>query len=242
MFDGEEMLGIRDVLVASGKIAAIAPRIRPPSGTRVIDARGLTLSPGLFDSHAHIEDGGYYLRASALFGVTTVVDLGTAGPGNTPREIHERVRNAPPGESADFLSAGIFVTVKGGHGTEFGRSIPTLDDPAEAQSFVDARIAEGSDLIKIIYEDFGGKMPRLPKASMEAVIASAHARGKLAVVHAGEGPGPIRDALDAGADGIAHVFVNGIAEPGFGEMFVSHGAFMSHYRCWSSPRRCSFQR
>jgi imidazolonepropionase-like amidohydrolase len=91
---------------------------------------------------------------------------------------------------------------------------------------VDARIAEGSDLIKIIYEDFGGTMPRLPKASMEAAIRAAHSRGKLTVVHAGEGPSAIRDALDAGADGVAHLFVNGVADADFGRMFVDHKAFV----------------
>lgn len=226
VFDGEEMLGVRDVLVVSGKITAVDTKITPPSNTAIVEAKGSTLLPGVFDSHAHIGNGGYALRTSALFGVTTVIDLFTAGSGNTPHEIRDRMSAAPPGESADFLSAGICVTVKGGHGTEFGIPIPTLDNPAQAQSFVDARIAEGSDLIKVIYEDFGGEMPRLPKASMEAVVRAAHARGKLAVVHAGEGPGAIRDALDAGADGVAHVFVNGVADAGFGQMFVSHRAFV----------------
>lgn len=69
------MLGVREVLVVSGRISAIASRIRPPSGVAIIDARGSTLLPGFFDSHAHIEDGGYYLRTAALFGVTIVIDL-----------------------------------------------------------------------------------------------------------------------------------------------------------------------
>ncbi|MDQ6663531.1 MAG: amidohydrolase family protein [Acidobacteriota bacterium] len=226
VFDGQESQGIRDVLIESGKIAAVAPKIKTRSGAIVVDGHGSTLLPGLFDSHAHVDDGGYCLRMSALFGVTTVIDLFTAGPGNTPREIHARIRAMPPGEASDFLTAGLCVTVKGGHGTQFGIPIPTLDDPAEAQAFVDARIAEGSDLIKIIYENFGGKVPRLHKASMERVVEAAHARGKLAVVHAGEGPDSIRDALDAGADGVAHSFVNGVADADYGRMFVSHGAFI----------------
>lgn len=207
VFDGEQMLGVRDVLVASGKIVDVAAKLSPPPGVVLIDATGLSLLPGLFDSHAHIGDGGYSLRCAALFGVTTVIDLGTVGVSNTPREIHERVRTRAPGESADFLSAGLYVTTEGSHGTEFGTKVPTLGDPSDAQAFVDARIAEGSDLIKVIYEDFGGKLPRMSRKSMEAVIRAAHIRSKLAVVHAGEGPEAIRTALDAGADGIAHTFV-----------------------------------
>ena len=50
-------------------------------------------------------------------------------------------------------SAGTLATAPGGHGTEYGMAIPTIAAPAEAQAFVDARIAEGSDYIKIVYDD-----------------------------------------------------------------------------------------
>ncbi len=173
------MLGIQDVLIESGKISQIAPKLKSPKNAHVIDAKGSTLLPGLIDSHQHIDDGRYTLVTDALFGISTVIDLFTGGRGNTPREIHERVRNTEPGESADFQSAGICITVKGGHGTEYGLTIPTLDDPKDALAFIDARIAEGSDVIKIIYEDFGGRMPRLPKETMAAAIQAAHARGRL---------------------------------------------------------------
>jgi dihydroorotase-like cyclic amidohydrolase len=147
VFDGEQMLGIQDVLIESGKILRIAPTLEPAKGTVVINAKGATLLPGFFDSHEHIGDGRYTLAVAALFGISTVIDLFTAGNGNTPREIHERVRNVKPGESADFLSAGVCVTVKGGHGTEFGVTIPTLDNPADAQSFIDARIRRNQDYL-----------------------------------------------------------------------------------------------
>src|SRR5262249_40589739 len=134
----------------------------------------------------------------------------------------------PPGELADFLSAGIVVTVRGGHGTQYGVPIPTLDDPLQAQGFVDARIAEGSDLIKIMYEDTSGSLslPRMPKATMKAVIEAAHARGKLAVVHAGKRIEHVRDAIEAGADGAAHSFYDSTPDGEYGGMFLSHRAFL----------------
>jgi imidazolonepropionase-like amidohydrolase len=233
VFDGEKTLGVRDVLVDAGKVSAVAPTVQAPSGTEIVDARGRTLLPGLFDSHEHIVGNWRNnLRKAALFGVTTVISLHDFGI--TPREMHNLARQEPPGELADFLTAGIAVTVKGGHGTEYGVPIPTLDNPADAQSFVDARIAEGSDVIKIIYEDFGGAIippatspaPRLPKTSMKAAIDAAHARGKLAVVHAGPRAEHVRDAVEAGADGVAHSFYGPAADAGYGEMFVSHGAFI----------------
>jgi len=54
---------------------------------------------------------------------------------------------------ADLRSAGTLVTAPGGHGTVYGLSIPTLSSPEQAQAFVDALIAEGSDYIKIVYDN-----------------------------------------------------------------------------------------
>jgi len=57
------------------------------------------------------------------------------------------------------------VTVPGGHGTQYGIPIPTLTQPGQARPWVDDRINEGSDFIKIVLEDgspFGFPVP-LPK-------------------------------------------------------------------------------
>jgi imidazolonepropionase-like amidohydrolase/SAM-dependent methyltransferase len=51
-----------------------------PPGARVVDARGLTILPGLIDAHVH--SGGVVKRRFLQFGVTTVRDLGTV-----PEEI-----------------------------------------------------------------------------------------------------------------------------------------------------------
>ena len=57
------------------------------------------------------------------------------------------------------------VTCPGGLGVRFNSEIQTLADAAEAQTFVDARLAEGADYIKILYEDghvFGGEAQEDP--------------------------------------------------------------------------------
>jgi hypothetical protein len=94
----------------------------------------------------------------------------------------------------DLFTAGIGVTATGGHGTEYGVPIPTLDKAEAAQAFVDARIAEGSDYIKIIIEPGfpDRKKPRLiPTLSPEtaaAVVAAAKKRGKMTVTAGGSKP------------------------------------------------------
>jgi dihydroorotase len=83
--------GIRDVAIAAGKIAAIAPKIDPASAAKTIDARGLFVTPGLVDIHTHVYAGtgekGSYAGDNSVYpdvvaprsGVTTVVDAGGSG-------------------------------------------------------------------------------------------------------------------------------------------------------------------
>jgi dihydroorotase len=82
---------VRDVAIAGGKIAAIAPRIEPAEAFKVVDASGLYVTPGIVDIHVHVYAGtgekGSYAGDNSLYpdgftlrsGVTTVVDAGCAG-------------------------------------------------------------------------------------------------------------------------------------------------------------------
>ncbi len=108
--------------------------------------------------------------------------------------------------------------------------MPVLANASEAQGWVDARIAEGSDYIKIIYDDmtaYGRTTPgpTLSKDTVRALIAAAHKRGKLAVVHFGA-EREAREAIEAGADGLMHLFVGEHTAPGFGQVAAAHHVFV----------------
>ena len=49
----------REILIHDGVVARVerAGKIKPAAGTRVIDARGDTLLPGLIDAHVHLVSG-----------------------------------------------------------------------------------------------------------------------------------------------------------------------------------------
>jgi hypothetical protein len=131
-------------------------------------------------------------------------------------------------DMAYMISPGILVTTPGGHGTEYGVPIPTIKEPAEAQKFVDDRIAEGSDFIKIIVDSgatYGLSRPTISKETMAAVIKAAHARGKMALVHAASLQNAI-DALNAGADGLAHLYFDDAFDPNFGRLAAAKKAFV----------------
>lgn len=224
VFDGEKLLPATDVSVENGMIVAIGNNPKVAAGTKEIDATGDTLLPGLIDSHTHTWANA--LQQALIFGVTTELDMFS----DPKFDAHVRKREAARQnlDAADLRSSGTLVTVAKGHGTEYGIPIPVLAIAADAQSFVDARIAEGSDYIKIIYDDgsaYGGSIPTLTKDELAAVITGAHNRKKMAVVHIGSQDGA-RDAIAAGGDGLAHIFEDEPPAPDFVALFKQHHGFV----------------
>ncbi len=81
--------GARDIGITGGRISALAPSLDVTGSRRVIDAQGMTLTPGLIDLHCHGYWGATYwgieLDAVCLrTGVTSAVDAGSAGAYNYP--------------------------------------------------------------------------------------------------------------------------------------------------------------
>jgi dihydroorotase len=87
---------VQDIAISGDKVAKVADNIPESAAKRVIDARGLLVTPGLIDVHVHVFVGNnpktfadgrssiypddYSFRA----GITTVVDCGTSGWRNFP--------------------------------------------------------------------------------------------------------------------------------------------------------------
>jgi len=204
VFDGKAVHEKRSVLFDGAVILDADFRGQPPSGARVVNGAGRTLLPGLIDAHTH---AFRQLDVPLLFGVTTQVDMFTAVP--LMQDIKRAMAAGQNAGRADMFSAGTLATAPNGHGTQYGVPIPTLSSPAQARDFVDARIAEGSDFIKIVLEAGGhgtSKMNSLDLATATALIEAAHLRGKLAVVHVSN-EADARGALEAGADGLVHLFL-----------------------------------
>jgi imidazolonepropionase-like amidohydrolase len=101
--------------------------------------------------------------------------------------------------------------------------IPSIDRPQPAQAWVDARIGEGSDYIKIIDDEAEGG--RLDQETIEAVVLAAHRRGKLAVAHV-LSEQKAREVITAGVDGLAHLFVGDAASRDFGQFAAAHHVFV----------------
>jgi dihydroorotase len=89
---------VMDVAIAGSKIASVATNIAPARARQVVDAKGLYVTPGLIDIHAHVfwghdEESQYSDGYSAVqpdshsfrSGQTTLVDVGGAGWRSFPK-------------------------------------------------------------------------------------------------------------------------------------------------------------
>ncbi|NUW33153.1 amidohydrolase family protein [Nonomuraea sp. SMC257] len=222
VFDGEHCLPAADVLIDGDHIVAVTPAASTPAPEAaspadvVIDGTGKTLMPGLIDAHTHTFDGS--LAQALAFGVTTELDMFCL-PGNLARQ---RRTAAERDDVADLRSSGVLATAPGGHPSQimaaegaatagFGDAtgpFPTLSGPDDAKAFVEARLAEGADYLKIVIDEghaAGLDLPTLSPATVAALVEGAHAAGLLAIAHVATAA-HTAVALDAGVDGVAHVY------------------------------------
>ena len=114
LFDGSGAEPVRaDLAVRGGRIRAIGGAL-PVNATRVIDADGLALMPGIIDSHTHFDaqvTWDPYVRPSPALGVTTAV-IGNCGFTIAPcrpadRELIMRNLTQVEGMSLEVLRQGI---------------------------------------------------------------------------------------------------------------------------------------
>ena len=190
-------LGDATVLVRGGRIAAVGPRdsVSIPAGTRVIDVRGKTILPGLWDMHGHvsqIEWGPVYLAA----GVTTVRDMG--GEARFLSDLRDTFA-AVGAPGPRFVLAGL---IDGPGPNGFGTVIAST--PEEGRKLVDFYQNRGFQQIKL----YGSVTA--PVAG--AVIRRAHDVGMTVTGHVPDAMG-LRAIVDSGIDNIAHLPIRGDESP-----------------------------
>lgn len=164
-------IGIRD-----GRIACLGSDLFAGTGTRVIDASGLVVLPGLVDVHVHLRDPGFTHKedfysgtsAAAAGGITTVVAQSNTNPAITTPEAFAQVRRI--GEQNAVV--------------DFGISAAATEENAE---HLEALVKAGS-----LSLDFplGGSGPALTvrsNATLLAILSVVARLGTLATVYTGDG-------------------------------------------------------
>ncbi|MEO5492917.1 MAG: amidohydrolase family protein [Sphingomonas sp.] len=195
VFDGTGAPAVvEDVLIIGDKIAAVGRNVKRAHGTRVIDGRGMTLIPGLYDLHTHLrapafdapDDLGKAYAAYLLSGVTTVNDYSLSGEMIAP--IREMTK--PGGIAAPRLEMAVRIGVPGGHGTEFGWGdffTLQVSTPRSAHLAMKQALAYNPDVIKVFADGWRyGRDPDLNSINEEtlaAIVADAHAAGIPVITH-----------------------------------------------------------
>jgi imidazolonepropionase-like amidohydrolase len=191
LIDGTGTPPIADsaVVVQGDRILAAGPRrkVKIPKNATVVDVRGKTILPGLWDMHAHFEQvewGPIYLAA----GVTTVRDCGNEFEFITA--VRDAIRDGR-GLGPRILAAGI---VDGDGPAAIG--IQRVNNAEEARQWVDRYHDAGFQQMKIYSS--------MKEPNVAAVTAEAHRLGMTVTGHIPEGM-TLYQGIDAGMDQVNHI-------------------------------------
>ncbi|MFD1612431.1 amidohydrolase family protein [Sphingomonas tabacisoli] len=188
--DGLKFLPDQSVVVANGKIAAVGPAasVKLPAGAKVIDGKGKTLVPGMWDVHMHIGDD-YTLLQELSLGITSIRD-----PGNNDKLTIDRRTRAAAGK---LLSPHVYPSsLIDGKGPNTAQVANVATSQDEAIGWVRKAKENGFTGVKF----YGTFNPAWLKASID----EAHKLGLHVHGHVPQGIRPL-DAVNAGYDELTHI-------------------------------------
>jgi imidazolonepropionase-like amidohydrolase len=181
----------RAVLIEGGKVKTVAAAgsIKPPAGATVIDGRGKTLLPGLWDSHLHVGGDDWNLLQNVATGITNF-----RSPGSMIDESLSLIKRRAAGE---LLAPDGKVAV-----------IIDRKDPLAAQGALTVTSAEEAlAAVRKVKEAglWGAKFyTSMTPAWIAPAAAEAHRLGLHVNGHVPAGMRPI-EAVRAGYDEITHI-------------------------------------
>ena len=220
LIDGTGSPPISDsiVLVRNGRIEAVGTigRLAVPAGYRIVSTEGMTVMPGLWDPHVHLQYNGHpdfghwfatyadrfasvTIPASArqflLAGVTSVRDLAV----NTDdiMAVRDRIEGGDLPGPTIYTAGSALMPASATMNTP--HVIP-VSDVSDARRKTQRQIDAGVDIIKVL-----GATPDFQE-QFNAIVETAHAAGIRVTAHGREDK-EIRIALKAGVDEIQHIGV-----------------------------------
>lgn len=203
------------VIVQGKKIIKVGRvgEVKIPANAEVISTEGMSVLPGLWESHAHLQLNGHtdyehwrptykdifgsvIMPSSAhqllLAGVTSARDLG--GPLEESIDVRDRInRGEIPGPT--LYVSGPFIQHKPYPSTEFYRW--GVNGPDDARKKVKKLADAGVDMIKFIDHDL------MTMEEARAAVDEAHRNGLPVVAHSHR-PEEIRRGLILGVDNFEH--------------------------------------
>ncbi|MFN8007829.1 MAG: amidohydrolase family protein [Terriglobia bacterium] len=195
LIDGKRNVpqGDATVLVSKGRITVVGSRseVAIPKNAQIVDGKGLSLVPGLMDSHFHLVNDEALPALYLTHGITSFRD-----PGGWIEDYAPVVQSKAPvprlfiaGPLLDFPPSA------------YPKGSLLVRDAAEARQIVNTLIDRGNSAVKVYF--------RLPLGTIEAIVETAHSRGIPVTAHLETVTAD--EAIRAGIDGIEHVTSCGTA-------------------------------
>jgi len=186
--------GQLDVGISGGKIVEVGPSLAADEARRTISAKGLLVTPGLIDIHAHVfvnahDMGGHTDHFCRSTGVTTLCDAGSTGSATFPglrhvidHEVRTRIR-----AFVNLSAIGIVGTSRGGELSHF----PYADPEGCART-----IEENPDLAIGVKLRYGpGIVWEYTTEPVKLARRTAKMAGVPLMIHITDSPIPLPDIL-----------------------------------------------
>ncbi|MGI8892360.1 MAG: amidohydrolase family protein [Bacteroidia bacterium] len=197
-FDGENYFEKVNLILDGNSIVDITTEEIIPEGFISIDGTGKTIIPPLLNAHVHVWSEEH-LKEAINAGVFALFDMHTTDEGA------EYLRNFRGSTGhAYYYSSGPGATVPGGHGTQYGITVPTINSYISPRQFVEDRVRNNADYIKILREPY---LPTVTFEQTKIIIEEAHKNNKLCVAHVSR----LADAMELnsqGIDGFVHIWAD----------------------------------
>lgn len=220
---GESVISDGVVLVENDTIKEVGANPAIPADAAIVDLKGKTMLPGLFNCHVHMcSDAGNGVRETISDAATTIRAIGNlktllnsgvtyirdaGAPNYIDVDLHEAQQKGTI-LAPEMQTACRCICMTGGHGHATGRE---ADGPDDCRKAAREQLKAGANWIKVMAT--GGVMtkgvepgsPQLTEEELRAAIEEAHKAGAKTFTHA-QGMEGIKNALRAGVDSIEHGF------------------------------------
>jgi imidazolonepropionase-like amidohydrolase len=183
------------IVIENGRLRDIGTGVTVPAGATVIDVTGKFVVPGIINGHGHVGPAPRdpQLRQYALYGVTTTTSMAA-----DPDDIVDFKAKQKAGDlrGARILTVRYRFTTLPGNGNDY-------KTPEAARQHVDEIAKNGADFIKVWLDAQGGRIPKLSREYVAAVLDQARKHGKLTMAHIVE-LADARMAVDEGVNMLVH--------------------------------------
>ncbi|PZU10285.1 amidohydrolase family protein [Sphingomonas sp.] len=197
------------VTIEDGRILAVGPKVAPPRGARIVDAKGKALLPGFFDVHTHWTPAGKPAATPQI--ASDYVRLGVT----TVNDFHEQPESYAPRREwlTQLVSPHVLFAARigtpGGHGADWADDATTIliTTPEGGRAAIESLIPYRPDLIKVFNDGWRyGTMPNnnsVNEDALKAVAEEAHKQGWPVLTHTVTVDRGL-EAARAGVDSLAH--------------------------------------